>query len=77
MCDSEPIPARKQLQQFWKEYTDQFPFIIKGKNEERSAFCTVCNSELSIKYIGLNDTMKHVGGQKHNNPSKQKASMSS
>ena len=73
--DSEPISEKKRLQQFRKEYTDQFSFIIKGKNDEGSAFCTVCNSEFSIKYGGLNDITKHVGGQKHKNLSKQKASM--
>ena len=68
-------PKKKQLQQFCKEYTEQFPFIIQGKNDEGSAFCTVCNSEFPIKNGGLNDFMKHIGGQKHNNFSKQKASM--
>ena len=75
--DSEPIPEKKRLQQFRKEYTDQFSFIIKGKNDEGSAFFTVCNSEFSIKYGGLNDITKHVGGQKHKNLSKQKARMPS
>ena len=74
--DSKPIPEKKRLQQFWKECTDQFSFIIKGKNEG-NAFCTVCNPEFSIKYGGLNDITKHVGGQKHKNLSKQKASMPS
>ena len=35
------------------------------------------NTEFSIKYGGLNDITKHVGGQKHKNLSKQKASMPS
>ena len=52
-------------------------FRRNGKNNEGSAFCTVCNSEFSIKYGGLNDITKHVGGQKHENLSKQKASMPS
>ena len=73
----ETNPQKKRLQQFRKEYTEQFPFIIQGKNDDGSAFCTVCNSEFSIKYGGLNDVMKHIGGQKHNNLSKQKASMPS
>ena len=63
--DNEPILEKKQLQQYQKEYPDQRIFIIfiihfqifiiKGKNEEGSAFCTVCNFEFTIKYSGLND----------------------
>ena len=73
--DSKQIPEKKQLQQFRKEYTDQFSFIIKGKNKDVSAFCTVCNSEFSIKIGGLNDITKHADGQKHKKLLKQKASM--
>ena len=73
----ETVPQKKRLQQFCKEYMEQFPFIIQGKNGDGSAFCTVCDSEFSIKYGDLNKVMKHIGGQKHNNLSKQKASMPS
>ena len=72
----ESSTPKKRMQHFRSEYSEQFPFIIQGKNDDGSAFCKVCNCEFSIKYGGLNDITRHIGGQKHTQLYKQKASMS-
>ena len=42
--DSEPIPEKKLLQQFRKEYTDQLSFIKERmKREVLSAQCVITN----------------------------------
>jgi hypothetical protein len=56
------MPKRKC--QFLDKYTEEFPFIKKGKYETE-AFCKHCSSSFSISHGGLSDIKDHINTQKH------------
>ena len=60
-----PSTSKKRPQCFRTEYSEEFPFIKKGKVCETNAYCEICNCEFKIKYGGKNDITKHNACKKH------------
>lgn len=52
-------------QKFTNRYISEFEFIQASRRSELHAFCTVCNSDISIAHSGRGDIITHSKSMKH------------
>ncbi len=55
-----PSMSKKRVQCFRTEYSEEFPFVKKGKNCETNVHYEICNCEFKI-----NDITKHNASANH------------
>ena len=55
----------KYAQKYKEDYHKEWPCIKRSSKDESHAFCTTCNSEVSVKYGGRNDILRHIDSDKH------------
>ncbi len=71
---AEAGSARKKYakadQKFKAEYSKTYPIIAKSKLGDLYGFCSVCQTDFSIRHGGLYDVKKHVASKKHESLSK-------
>ena len=56
--------ARKRKCHFSDDYTKEWSFIKKGHTDEE-AFCSICNSFISISHGGKADVKHHIFTTNH------------
>ena len=55
----------KYAQKYREEYHKECPCIKKSTKGENHAFYTPCISDISVKYGGRNDILRHIVSDKH------------
>lgn len=52
-------------QKFRKEYTLEWPCLIKSSKSDQHVFCTVCSRDISINHAGRDDCRRHTLSKVH------------
>ena len=50
---------------FDPEWSDEFPFIIKSRKHNVTAYCNNCRSEINVAQTGKNAITRHIETDKH------------
>ena len=62
----DPRPPSKKYQcRFNSDWQQTFPGLQNVKNDDRSAYCSVCNLTFSVAHGGKNDVTKHFATPTH------------